>query len=144
MDSQGFELATVFAFLLFTSVALLLLLVMGWFLRPKKPGPFKGSTYECAEQPFGSAWFNFNNRFYLIALVFVVFDVELALVIPVAVIYHRLVQQGSGLLALTELFTFLTILLVALFYVWARGDLNWIKTLGTGECREVEVGRKEA
>ncbi|HSA21894.1 MAG TPA: NADH-quinone oxidoreductase subunit A, partial [Myxococcota bacterium] len=79
-------------------------------------------------------------RFYVIALVFVVFDVEVALVVPVAVVFREAVAAGAGLLAFTEMFLFLAVLLVALVYVWARGDLTWVRALTAGECREVEVG----
>jgi NADH-quinone oxidoreductase subunit A len=140
---MAFNLATVFAFILVSGVIFLVILLFGWLIRPKTKSAIKGTTYECAEIPFGSAWFNFNNRFYLIALVFVVFDVEVALVIPVAVIFRKLVENGQGLLAFAEMFFFLTVLFVALIYVWARGDIRWIRAFTGGECREVEIGRKE-
>lgn len=140
---MAFQLATVFGFLIVSGVALLVFMVAGWFLRPRKPNPAKGTTYECAEVPFGPAWFNFNNRFYIIALVFVVFDVELALVVPAAVVFQRLVEAGHGWLAFAEIFVFLAILLVALVYAWARGDLTWVRGVEAGECREVEVGTRE-
>jgi NADH-quinone oxidoreductase subunit A len=140
---MAFQFATVFGFLVVSGVALLVFLVAGSFLRPRKPNPDKGTTYECAEVPFGPAWFNFNNRFYIIALLFVVFDVELALVVPAAVVYRRMIEGGAGWIAFTGIFTFLAILLVALVYAWARGDLTWIRAIERGECREVEVGRKE-
>ncbi len=140
---MGFNLAVVFGFIIVSGVALLVFLLVGWLVRPKKPNPAKGATYECAEVPFGSAWFNFNNRFYIIALVFVVFDVEVALVVPVAVIFHKLVESGNGLLAFVEMFFFLTVLFVALIYVWARGDLNWVREFTSEQCRETEIGRKE-
>jgi NADH-quinone oxidoreductase subunit A len=140
---MAFHFATVFGFLVVSGVALLVFLVAGSFLRPRKPSPAKGTTYECAEVPFGPAWFNFNNRFYIIALLFVVFDVELALVVPAAVVYRRMIEGGNGWIAFTGIFTFLAILLVALVYAWARGDLTWVRAIEGGECREVEVGRKE-
>jgi NADH-quinone oxidoreductase subunit A len=141
---MAFNLATVFGFILISGVLLLVILLFGWLIRPKKkPSEAKAAIYECAEKPFGSAWFNFNNRFYIIALVFVVFDVEVALVVPVAVIFRKLVEQGNGLLAFAEMFFFLTVLFVALIYVWARDDLKWVQALTAKECTEVEMGRKE-
>lgn len=135
-----FELGMVLAFLLVSGFALLGLLLLGKWLRPHRPGGAKLTTYECGEPAVGPAWFNFNNRFYIIALVFVVFDVELALVVPVATVFRAFVANGQGLLAFAEMFLFLTILFVALIYVWARGDLTWVRALTAGECREVEVG----
>ncbi len=140
---MAFNLATVFVFILVSGVALLVLLLFGWLIRPKQHTALRQTTYECAEEPFGSAWFNFNNRFYIIALLFVVFDVELALVMPVAVVFRQLVASGNGVLAFVEIFFFLTVLFVALIYAWARGDLSWVRALTQGECREVEIGRKE-
>lgn len=142
---MGFNLATVLGFVFFSGVLLLVILLFGWLIRPKKkPSEQKSATYECAEVPFGSAWFNFNNRFYLIALIFVVFDVEIALIVPVAVIFRKLVEAGQGGLAFAEMFFFLTVLFVALIYVWSRGDLSWVRVLTGGECKEVEIGRKES
>ena len=142
---MGFNLATVLGFVIFSGVLLLVILLFGWLIRPKKkPTDAKLATYECAEVPFGSAWFNFNNRFYIIALIFVVFDVEIALVVPVAVIFRKLVDAGHGVLAFAEMFFFLTVLFVALIYVWARGDLSWVRAMSGGECKEVEIGRKES
>ncbi|MBN2496629.1 MAG: NADH-quinone oxidoreductase subunit A [Deltaproteobacteria bacterium] len=140
---MAFGLATAFGFVLVSGGMLLALLVIGRFVRIRRPVESKLSTYECGEKPFGSAWFNFNNRFYVIALVFVIFDVEVALVVPVAVVFRRLVESGVAWLAFAEMFFFLAVLLVALAYVWARGDLSWIRALTAGECREVEVGAPE-
>jgi NADH-quinone oxidoreductase subunit A len=141
---MAFNLATVLGFIFISGIMLFVILLFGWLIRPKKkPSAAKSNTYECAELPFGSAWFNFNNRFYIIALLFVVFDVEVALVVPVAVVFRKLVESGHGLLAFIEMFFFLTILFVALVYVWARGDLRWVRAMTAGECREVEIGRKE-
>jgi NADH-quinone oxidoreductase subunit A len=89
----------------------------------------KLSTYESGEDPVLSAWFNFNPRFYLVALVFLVFDVEIALIYPVAVVFKRLVADGHGLRALLEIFGFIGVLLLGLAYVWKKGDLEWIRSL---------------
>jgi NADH-quinone oxidoreductase subunit A len=85
--------------------------------------------YECGEKPIGQAWFNFNPRFYLIALVFVIFEVEIAFMFPVAAVYKSFIERGQGLLAFGEIFVFVAILSIGLAYVWAMGDLNWVKGL---------------
>ncbi len=141
---MGFDLGMLLGFLLVSGFALLGLLLLGKPLRPHRPEASKTSTYECGEPAVGPAWFNFNNRFYVIALVFVVFDVEVALVVPVAVVFRELVADGAGLLAFTEMFLFLAVLLVGLVYVWARGDLTWVRALDAGECREVELGPRSS
>src|SRR5919107_5206335 len=85
--------------------------------------------YECGEKPIGQAWYNFNPRFYLIALVFVIFEVEIAFMYPVASVYRSFIEKGQGLLAFFEIFVFVAILAVGLAYVWAMGDLEWVKGL---------------
>ncbi|MBM4266588.1 MAG: NADH-quinone oxidoreductase subunit A [Deltaproteobacteria bacterium] len=106
------------------------MLGLGWLLRPSNPEPKKLTTYECGEPPSGSAWINFNIRFYLIALVFVIFDVEVAFVYPVAVAFRQFVLDGRGLVAFLELFVFVGILFAGLIYVWAKRDLEWLKRVG--------------
>jgi NADH-quinone oxidoreductase subunit A len=104
-------------------------LLAGKLLRPDNMYPEKLETYECGEAPVGPAWFNFNPRFYIIALIYIVFDVEIAFVYPVATVFKRWVDQGSGLFALLEIFVFVAILMLGLVYVWVKGDLEWIRSI---------------
>jgi len=118
--------------LVFFGLALLLcglMLGLGSLLRPSNPHPSKLSTYECGEPPSGPAWINFNIRFYLVALVFVIFDVELAFVYPVVAVFKSWVEKGQGGFAFVELGLFLAILMVGLVYVWIKGDLEWLKRI---------------
>lgn len=118
--------------LLFSATAILFVfgsLLAGRFLRPNAPNREKSMIYECGEKPIGQAWFNFNPRFYLIALVFVIFEVEIAFMYPVASVYKWFIEQGQGMLAFVEIAVFVVILAVGLAYVWAMGDLNWVKGL---------------
>ena len=118
--------------LLFSATAVLFVfgsLLAGRFLRPNAPTREKSMIYECGEKPIGQAWFNFNPRFYLVALVFVIFEVEIAFMYPVASVYKSFVDKGQGLLAFAEIFVFVAILAVGLAYVWAMGDLEWVKGL---------------
>jgi NADH-quinone oxidoreductase subunit A len=98
---------------------------------PKIPNPEKASIYECGERPIGVAWFNFNPRFYLVALVFVIFEVDIALTFPVVTVYREWVAASPALgwVAFVELFLFTGILVVGLAWVWAHGDLDWVKNL---------------
>ena len=96
-------------------------------LAPNNPYPRKLSPYECGEPPTGRAWINFNVRFYLIALIFVVFEVEVAFIYPVAAVYLDWVRRGQRLYALSEVLLFLLILFVGLIYVWVKHDLEWSK-----------------
>ena len=133
--------------LIFVLIAILFLaatLIVASLMRHAGGGKTNREPYECGNEPQSFAHDHpFSIRYYLIAVLFVVFDVEVALVVPVAVIFRQLVESGNGVLAFIEMFFFLTILFVALVYVWARGDLRWVRALTAGECREVEIGRKE-
>jgi NADH-quinone oxidoreductase subunit A len=96
-------------------------------LAPSNPYARKLTPYECGEPPTGRAWINFNVRFYVIALIFVVFEVEVAFVYPIAAVFLDWVKQGHRLFALSEILIFLLILFVGLIYVWVKHDLEWIK-----------------
>jgi len=100
-------------------------------LSPHKPNPEKLTSYECGEEPTGNAWMPFNSRFYVIALVFLLFDVEMVFIFPWAIVFgnHEMnnFDPRWGWLALIEMFIFLGILILGLAYVWVKGDLDWIK-----------------
>jgi NADH-quinone oxidoreductase subunit A len=113
-----------------TIIALLMmgaLLGLQRLLAPRNPFARKLMPYECGEPPTGNAWINFNVRFYIIALVFVIFEVEVAFVYPIAVVYLDWVRSGRALYAFSEILIFLLILFIGLIYVWAKRDLEWIK-----------------
>ena len=97
-------------------------LIASWLLRPRRPYPEKLATYECGEEPVCSAWVRLNIRFYVIALIFLIFDVEVVVLFPWALVYRQL-----GLFAFLEMAVFLLILLIGFAYVWVKGDLEWDK-----------------
>ena len=115
-------------------------LAVQYFVAPRKYSQGKSAVYECGEVPIGGAWFNFNPRFYIIALVFVVFDVEIALTFPVGVVYRAWMERPDWYVAFVELTVFVLILLVALAYVWRKGDLEWIKRIW--DDRDIQAGAK--
>lgn len=84
--------------------------------------PEKLSNYECGEEAIGSPWVRFNIRFYMVALGFIIFDVETIFLFPWAVVFKDL-----GLFAFVEMMIFVAILLVGLAYIWAKGDIEWVK-----------------
>ena len=109
---------------LVTIVGLLLFVLVLWkVLRPSRFSEDKLTTYECGEEPVGSAWIQFNIRFYVFALIFIVFDVEAVFLLPWAVVFREL-----GTFAWLEGLVFIAILVVALAYVWRKGDLAWVRT----------------
>ena len=97
-------------------------LLLQRLVAPAKRGALKSSTYECGEEVEGSAWVQFNIRFYVIALVFLIFDVEVVILFPWAVVF-----KDIGLVAFVEMLIFLFILTVGLVAVWRRRDLDWVK-----------------
>ncbi len=98
-------------------------LIIQAFISPRQnKGGSKLTSYECGEVPEGSAWVKFNVRFYVIALIFIIFDVEVLFMFPWAVVF-----QEIGLLAFIEMFIFIAILTVGFAYVWVKGDLDWVK-----------------
>ena len=103
--------ASVAAFFLVAGGFIFASLLVGKLIRPNNMYAEKENTYECGEAPVGPAWFNFNPRFYIIALIFIVFDVEIAFVYPVARVFRRWVAQGNGWFAFTEIFLFVAVLL---------------------------------
>ncbi|HOX26180.1 MAG TPA: NADH-quinone oxidoreductase subunit A [Candidatus Krumholzibacteria bacterium] len=130
---MGFEFVVVLLFLTTSAVIVGIALWLGRFLRPRLPSAEKASTYECGERPIGSAWFNFNPRFYLFALVFIVFDAEIALTYPAAAVARRWIAEGRAWLVVAEIVLFLAILVAALAYVWGKGELDWNRDLAGPE-----------
>jgi len=126
---MGYQFGAVFAFAIMAILFALVLLLVGRFVRPRFPNDDKLSIYECGERPVGSAWYNFNPRFYLIALAFIIFEVDIALTFPVVVVYAGWVGKGTGWVAFVELLLFTAVLLVGLAWAWAHGDLEWVKKL---------------
>jgi len=114
--------ASVLGFLLTIVGLLVFVFVLWWVLRPVRLSEEKTTTYECGEDPVGNAWIQFNIRFYVFALIFVVFDVEAVFLLPWAVVFREL-----GTLAYVEGLVFIGILVVALAYVWRKGDLSWVR-----------------
>jgi NADH-quinone oxidoreductase subunit A len=90
-------------------------------LRPDRPDPVKTDTYECGVETEGDALVQFNARYYVVALLFVVFDVEAVFLYPWAVAFRQL-----GLFAFVEAALFLGVLLVGYVYAWRRKALEWV------------------
>ena len=129
---MGFEFGAVLAFAIVAVGFALGMISLNRFVGPRVPNADKATIYECGERPIGVAWFNFNPRFYLVALVFVIFEVDVALTFPVVTVYRNWVaaaDPGMAWVAFAELFLFTVILVVGLVWVWAHGDLEWVKSL---------------
>lgn len=97
-------------------------------LAPKKPSELKSTPYECGEEPVGTAWSMFNVRFYVVGLIFIIFDVESVLMFPVATIFRELNDMGQGGYALIVFLSFISVLIEGIAYCWKKGDLDWVKS----------------
>ncbi len=124
-----FQYLNVFIFVVIAVGFASVVLVVGKLLRPDNPSPGKKAVYECGEAPVGSGFSQFNMRFYLVAFVFVIFDVEIAFMYPVTVVFRDMIQNGWGLLAFVEIALFITILMVGFVYAWNQGGLDWVRAL---------------
>ncbi len=103
-------------------------LLLSKVLRPHNPTDLKLTAYECGEEPVGTAWSNFNVRFYVIALIFIIFDVESALMFPVATVFKRFNEIGMGGTILVSIILFVLVLVAGIVYCWKKGDLDWVKS----------------
>jgi NADH-quinone oxidoreductase subunit A len=97
-------------------------IAFAWLIRPSRAYPNKLTSYECGEEPIGSPWIKMNIRFYVIALIFLIFDVEIVFLFPWAIVFQKL-----GMFAFVEMLIFIAILLVGYAHVWVKGDLDWDK-----------------
>ena len=116
------DFGTVFFAVILGIIMVAIPLVISWLVAPSNKTKDKLDTYECGEEAEGSAWLQFNIRFYIIALIFLIFDVEVVFLFPWAVVFKEM-----GLLALIEMGIFLLILIAGLAYVWVKSDLDWVK-----------------
>jgi NADH-quinone oxidoreductase subunit A len=135
-----FQFATVLVFFALAVLFVGGMLALGSLVRPNNPEPLKLTTYECGEPPTGSAWLNFNIRFYIVSLIFLIFEVEVVFILPVALVFKEWVLNGQGLFVFVEMLIFLAILLAGLVYAWAKGDFDWLKKVSADE----DAGRDEA
>lgn len=125
----GYVLLAMFLAIGFVSVTLFALR----FLRVNRPNDDKLATYESGEEPVGDAVVQIGSRFYVIALIFLLFEVEVLFIFPWAIVFgeEQLVASSNGQwfkFTVIEMFIFLGVLIIGLAYVWAKGHLDWIST----------------
>jgi NADH-quinone oxidoreductase subunit A len=126
------EFGEVLLFIIAGTVFLLLTFFVSRLVRPHRPNPEKLSTYESGEEPVGTAWAQFNIRFYVVALIFLLFEVEIVFLFPWATIFANkdLIQETDGAwgwFAVIEAVIFVVVLALGLVYAWVHGHLDWIK-----------------
>jgi len=114
------EFGKVFVFLILAGAFVGIAIFVAMLIRPKRPSFEKNLIYECGENPEGSPWVKFNIRFYVVALIFLIFDVEVVLLIPWALVY-----QDYGIAGFAVGAIFLLLLGLGMAYEWRKGDLEW-------------------
>ncbi len=105
-------------------------LLIGHLIRTKLPHPEKAAAYECGEPAIGPGWVQFDLRFYVVALVFLIFDIEVALFYPWAVVYKE-----AGIAALWDMLVFFGVIVVGYLYLWRFGYLDWVRATGLHDKR---------
>ncbi|MCI0588811.1 MAG: NADH-quinone oxidoreductase subunit A [Planctomycetes bacterium] len=124
-----FDYANVLVFLAVGIGFVFFNMALGALVRPSLPTPEQKTPYECGEDPIGDAWVNFDIRYYTVALVYIVFGVEIAFLFPWAVVLKSAFADGRiGGMAFVEGVLFVGVLFLGLAYVWAKGDLDWVKS----------------
>lgn len=108
------------AFVLFSIAFGSAALILSWLIQPKNPNPVKKSTYECGMEPVGDARIQFDVKYYMFAILFLIFDVESVFLFPFAVAFKKL-----GLFALVEVFIFIAVLAAGLIFAWKKKALEW-------------------
>jgi NADH-quinone oxidoreductase subunit A len=133
-------LLSVTVFIAFGSIFVLANMIAGAFARPQVPNPEKATVYECGEPVIGSSWVQFDLRFYIVALVYLIFDVEVALFYPWAVAYGNAPSMAQSLgmtvqairaVAIVDMLFFFGVLMVGFAYLWRFGYLDWVGSTAT-------------
>ena len=124
--------AEVLLYIVGGALFILISLLISRLVRPHRPNAEKLASYESGEEPVGESWAQFNARFYIIALIFILFEVELVLLFPWATVFSRsdLIEQTDGLwgwISLIERVLFIFIMALGLIWAWAKGYLDWVK-----------------
>lgn len=114
------EFGKIFVFILVAVFFVAVAIIAAKIIRPARPTKEKQMTYECGENITGSPWVKFNIRFYVVALIFLIFDVEVVLLIPWALVYKNFGMGGFLVGAV-----FLILLGLGMAYEWGKGDLEW-------------------
>jgi NADH-quinone oxidoreductase subunit A len=113
------------------------MVLLSWIIGYRRPTRAKLSPYECGMTPVGDARERFSVKFYLVAMLFILFDVEAVFLYPWAIILKELKAMGQGVFAISEMFIYIAIVLVGFFYIWKKGVLDWGLTI-TDAKRRIE------
>lgn len=120
LNSYEYNYLFIGIFLIIAILFPLIPLALARLIAPKKPNPIKSSSYECGVESKGDSWIQFKAQYYIYALIFVIFDIEVIFIYPWAVAYRQM-----GLFAFIEMLVFLGILIFGLVYAWRKNILEW-------------------
>ncbi len=128
MNLEDFNLAymSVLLFMIIVAVAGSTLLLLGILIRPNHPSAMKSIPYESGVPPVGRARERYSVRFYIIAMLFVLFDIEAVFLYPWAINFDGFVRRGDGIFILVEMLLFIFIILLGYAYAWKKGALDWV------------------
>ncbi len=129
MYIQGYGILALFIF--FSFCFALAAIIMSWIVQPKAPGRLKQNTYECGMRLFGDSRIQYDLKYYLYALLFLIFDIEAVFLFPWAVAYDKL-----GVFAFVEAVIFIAILIIGLIYAWKKEALSWLPAIKDGQGKE--------
>jgi NADH-quinone oxidoreductase subunit A len=113
------------------------LVTLSWLIGYRRPTRAKLSPYECGMTPIGDARERFSVKFYMVAMLFILFDVEAVFLYPWAIILKDLKRMGQGLFGLSEMFVYIGIVLVGYWYIWKKGALDWGLTISPPQTTSV-------
>lgn len=113
------------------------LVLLSWIIGFRKPTRAKLSPYECGMTPIGDARERFSVKFYLVAMLFILFDVEAVFLYPWAIILKDLKAHGQALFGISEMFVYIGIVLVGYWYIWKKGALDWGLTIASSQAARV-------
>jgi NADH-quinone oxidoreductase subunit A len=113
------------------------LVTLSWLIGYRKPTRAKMSPYECGMTPIGDARERFSVKFYMVAMLFILFDVEAVFLYPWAIILRDLKRMGQGLFGLSEMFVYIGIVLVGYWYIWKKGALDWGLTISSPQAARI-------
>lgn len=128
MSLEEFNLAylSTALFLAVVVVVGLTLTVLGVLIRPNRPSAMKSIPYESGVPPVGRARERYTIRFYIIAMLFVLFDIEAVFLYPWAINFDGFVRRGDGVFILVEMLLFIFIIVLGYAYAWRKGALDWV------------------
>jgi NADH-quinone oxidoreductase subunit A len=113
------------------------LVTLSWLIGYRRPTRAKLSPYECGMTPIGDARERFSVKFYMVAMLFILFDVEAVFLYPWAIILKDLKRMGQGVFGLSEMFVYIGIVLVGYWYIWKKGALDWGLTISSPRAARV-------